>query len=427
MRSFLLMTRLLLLLLTTSAFAQLTLLENDREGDSYFIKKRQTKDIQALIDKVTPESLNTIFHSTQVELKHESKCPLPLFNELIKKGRYKGVLKNEDKTFLKALRSENLIDDIVLNPLLKINQNNKFAKTPRYITEKSFKEDDRKKVTDALRSLKADIGRKSVCDSTALKKLILKFFNGKKVKKAKLRKIIEAAFTMKAITFDQYENLDLLRRAKVQDWKVTIEDYISTKRVLRTQYPLPLGPEYSNLVTEKFGKKQTRRESLYKKYNYIQIITMGNVIKDLRADFDSSKMEIVVYNHEGIETRRDELDPMERFRYAIKRLRKRMVDLQTNFLFESAPPNYFDIIVSAYEIGIITAEELDEVALIEQIWNPKKNFWDKYGVWIKTLGGVAAIVIPPPFGFIPMLGIVIIEATTKKEPQSEFDHSIFGL
>ena len=83
--------------------------------------------------------------------------------------------------------------------------------------------------------------------------------------------------------------------------------------------------------------------------------------------------------------------------------------------------------VASYEIGIIPASELEAVASLEEIWNPKKSFWDKAGIWIKTLSSVATIVIPPPYGFIPALAIVVIEATAgkKKDPNTNDPSVLF--
>jgi len=420
---------LLFLFLIQGALAQSVLLRNDREGTSFYIKKRQSKKIKSFIQRIDKEIITQTFQTAQINLKNNYQCSLPLYKELVELGEDVGIENkaSETKLYLLSLRSQNLIDDIGLMPLLKINKTSKKLRTSKTISEKGFTEEELEKAKAAIKGLKQDLSRRSVCISSAVQKMIQKYFGAEKVKDKQIKKLLDFAFTQKVINKDQFQDLDLLRKAKVYEWNLLLGDYIQKKRVLRAQYPLERGAEYSDLVTEKYGKKQTRRGSLYQKYNYIQIITMGNVIQELRSDFDSSKMEILVYDRDGLEFRRDELEPMERFRYAIKRLRKRMTELQNNFLFENAPPSYIDLILSAYEIGLITAEELDEVAKIEEIWNPKKTFWDKYGVWIKTAGSIGSIILPPPFGFIPMLAIVIIEATTKKEPKSEYNHSVFGL
>ena len=121
------------------------------------------------------------------------------------------------------------------------------------------------------------------------------------------------------------------------------------------------------------------------------------------------------------------LEPMERFRFAIKVLRKEMSLLAINSFFSGRSPDYIDLMTASFELGIIPASELEVVAGLEDIWNPKKTFWDKAGVWVRTFSTVATIAIPAPYGFIPALAIVAIEATvgkkkdtTKTDPTSIF-------
>jgi len=153
---------------------------------------------------------------------------------------------------------------------------------------------------------------------------------------------------------------------------------------------------------------------------------MANLIKNLRQDLESPKMEILITTKEG-EVKRRELKPMERFRASIRFLRVEMAALSLNTYFDGRSPEFMDLVVAAYEIGLIPAEEVDALAKLEEIWNPKKTFMEKASVWIQTFGSVATIVIPPPYGFIPALALVIIEATTpkKKDPNAIDPTSVF--
>ncbi|MGK0367909.1 MAG: hypothetical protein ACI9QD_001049, partial [Thermoproteota archaeon] len=173
--------------------------------------------------------------------------------------------------------------------------------------------------------------------------------------------------------------------------------------------------------------KVSYRSKLYQQYDYLQIVMMGDVIQNLRRRMDSSKIEILIFNSEldVDDVERIVLDPMERFRFSLKILRKEMHDLRTNSFFEGRRPSYQDLIVAAFELGMIPAIEVDEVASLEEIWNPKKTFMEKASVWIRLVSSVASIVIPPPYGFVPMLALVAIEATTSKGKKPELDHSLF--
>jgi hypothetical protein len=195
-------------------------------------------------------------------------------------------------------------------------------------------------------------------------------------------------------------------------------------RTLRTQFPLRDPTEKSNFVTLKADKlKVTRRQRLLEEYSDLQIMMMANVIKKLRVRLESPKAEILIYDRQnGVET--IELEPMERFRLAIKLLRKEMALLSLNTYFAGRSPSYMDLMISSYEVGIIPASELEEVAGLEDIWNSKKTFWQKAQVWVRTLSSVATIAIPPPYGFIPALALVVIEMTAGKKDDNTNDPTV---
>ena len=151
---------------------------------------------------------------------------------------------------------------------------------------------------------------------------------------------------------------------------------------------------------------------------------MGNVIKKLKERMDSNHIDILVYRRDEQLLETIPLDPMERYRFAVKILQKEMKELAKNSYFSGKSASYTDLIAAAYETGIVTAVEIDEVAKIEEIWNPKKTFFEKSWTWIKMFGNVATILIPPPFGFIPSIAIVAIEAATKK-PEKDEGHTLF--
>ena len=165
--------------------------------------------------------------------------------------------------------------------------------------------------------------------------------------------------------------------------------------------------------------KLSHRQKLFQNYSDIQIMLMGNMIKQLKADIVSPKMEILIYEDQDTVARVITLSPGQRFCSATNFLRSDMANLALNSYFNGRSPDYLDLITASYELGIIPASEVDTIAGIQDIWNPKKTFWDKAGVWVRTLSSVATIVIPPPYGFLPALGIVVIEATTKKDVDND--------
>ncbi|HLT23336.1 MAG TPA: hypothetical protein VKZ84_07830, partial [Bacteriovoracaceae bacterium] len=83
------------------------------------------------------------------------------------------------------------------------------------------------------------------------------------------------------------------------------------------------------------------------------------------------------------------------------------------------------LIAASFEIGLIAGTELDELGGLEEIWNPRKTFWDKASFWVRSFSSVATIMIPPPYGFIPVLALVAIEATMGDKDHQIDDGSLF--
>ena len=101
-----------------------------------------------------------------------------------------------------------------------------------------------------------------------------------------------------------------------------------------------------------------------------------------------------------------------------------MAQLSLNTYFAGRTPSYLDLMISSYEVGMIPASELEEVAGLEEIWNPKKTFWQKAQVWVRTLSSVATIAVPPPYGFIPALALVVIEMTAGTKDDNTNDPTV---
>src|SRR5690606_21993198 len=138
---------------------------------------------------------------------------------------------------------------------------------------------------------------------------------------------------------------------------------------LRNQYPV-MGNESSEFVAGKASKqKQSYRQRLYENYSEMQIIIMGNIIKKLRTRLESPRAEILIFDkEEDFET--IVLGPMERFRLAIRLLRKEMAELKLNTFFDGRTPDYLDLITASFEIGAIAGEEVDEMSTLQEFWNP---------------------------------------------------------
>lgn len=406
------------------AFAVAPLLKNDREGNSYFIKKSDESKIQKIVDVFTPSAVIDIGESILNEFNPVTICSVDVVQKLSK--AFKG---HEINTVLLALRELNVVDDLSLSILLKSASIKKFKNRAKS-GQKTFREYDEEKKKNLLRlfssfSKKVERG---ACSLIEYKSLYSELRNKeKKFKRSEFKSSIDFAYKSKAISQADYEIIERFRRAKVEEWNLLLGDYVKKKNQLRIQYPSTSDDLSSSFVTQKLKKsKMSYRMRLYQSYDQFQIALMADVIKKLKRRVDSDRAEILIFPlDQQEEAEVIPLDPMERFRLAIKLLNREMDELSINTFFENRKPSYSDLIVAAYEIGIIPASEVDEVASLEEIWNPNKTFWEKAQFWVTSVLSVSAVIIPPPYGFIPTLAIVAIQASNQAKKKPEYDHSLF--
>jgi hypothetical protein len=402
---------------------------NDREGESFYHSKSNQRAIKRALRDVDERQILSAFDDVSQTTRSSKLCSFDFYQAI------ENNLKNINPDFnhfdgaVYFLRSQNKIDDVVVKLLLvshrTINTNVRLIKHPDEIFLPNQNTVDI--VLPLITSFKKKYYERACLDN-AYTNLYNEILNAdKRLKPVHFEALYYEAYRKRLIDTATYEILEKARINELQTQRLSLQSYNQKILSLRTQFPLRDIEEKSTFVTEKISKtKISRRQHLLENYTDIQIMMMGNVIKKLRTRLESPKAEILIYDkNQGIES--ITLEPMERFRLAVKLLRKEMAYLSLNTYFEGRSPDYMDLITASYETGIIAASELDELAGLQDIWNPKKSFWDKSRVWIQTFSSVATIALPPPYGFIPALAIVVIEATAgkKKETNQNDPTSLF--
>lgn len=402
----------------TLATASAHPLLNDREATSYVLGTRAERELDNL--GATKEAFEPVFKEVLEGLKGEA-CAFSVNNAWTAKIGQFPQFENDREMFIKGLRQSGLIDDMVLRLLLQAHYVQKDVNT-KLNDELKMPEGE---VPEDMRPMKEFSQKRArgKCLHETVRELLAAYRQGDKNFTPKmLRAKINVALKQKYITALAHEEIAEALYDDMPSWQVSLADYVQKRTFLRTQFPLPDATERSEFVTERAGKEKiSYRQRLYLTYTPIQITLMGDVIKKLKERLESPRIEILVYDLSDEVRETLTLDPMERFRFAIRVLRKEMKLLSTNTYFAGRQPSYTDLMTSAYERGLITALELDEVAKLEEIWNPTKTFWEKASTWVRMFGGVLAVVIPPPYGFIPSLAIVGIEAAFKETPNDDQD------
>ncbi len=388
---------------------------NDREGESFYSSSSDRRAVSRALRQADETQINDAYEETLRGLEPAKLCSFDLNQTLLSNLRKVKPNFSELNGAILYLRGKNHFDDSVTKLLLEANKVSTSGST--------FKDPDmliqphNGAMEEGLKIL-ANFERKAQgqCFDDAYRTLygdILKF--DRNLSSQHIEAIFHQAQARRVITPQIYARIEKARSEELEKSSLTLKTYYRKIRSLRTQAPLRDSSELSAFVTKKLDRvRLSRRQRLLENYSDIQIILMADIIKKLRARIESPRAEILIFNRQNqVET--IPLEPMERFRLAVKLLRKEISLLPLNTFFQGRSPEYIDLMTAAFETGVIAEVELAEVAGLEEIWNPKKTFWDKAQVWVRLFGTVASIALPPPYGFIPALAIVIIEMTVGKK------------
>lgn len=392
-----------------------SILRNDREGVSFYSSNSFNGQLWDALREVDGK----VIISTFKKAADSTSCAFEI-NKTLQTEFSKLRPKFKDLTgALYYLRSQEEIDDVAASLLLNAQ---KVAETPVSATEEKNILSPKPAVVEKNISIIQKFDQRGCLDDS-YRKLITDL---KGISDSEFEASLYLGMKKKNISIELYTTLEQARINKLNQMNLTLKSYLQKKKNLRTQYPLKDLKERSKFVSTKAkGIKASYRQRLMENYNDAQIVLMANVVKKLRKRLEASKVEILVYSKDENLDETIPLEPMERFRFAIKLLRKEMTLLSLNSYFGGRTPDYLDLMTASYEIGMIPASELEQIASLQEIWNPTKSFWDKAQVWVSTFSSVATIVIPPPYGFIPALVLVAIEATSKKDDSNDDNSSLF--
>lgn len=404
------------------ALAEALDFSNEREGRSSYDTKSNQRSVKSTLKKINSQTIHSSFETALRESTSNNVCAYNINETFINHLGVKKISKSVFEGAIYHLRFENKIDDMVAQILF--NAYKAAHKTVHRYEEEHFLPGNSSQ-REMLYTLIKDFSTKYLnrqCYDDAYRLLHTDLNKVMPLSKNALKSIFLSASNRNLINEEVYLLLERARLSDLHLKSVSLKDYQQKLVSLRDQYPLGTD-EVSDFVTEMNDNGLTHRQQLLGNYNDLQIIVMGNLIKKLRTRLESDRIEIMIYDQEG-NIEMIPLDPMERFRFSLKLLRKEMHQLAQNSLFNGRAPSYMDLIAASFEIGVVAGTEIDELGSLEEVWNPKKTFWDKASFWVRSFSSVATILIPPPYGFIPVLALVAIEATMDKDTPID-DGSLF--
>lgn len=409
------------------SWGQVISFQNDREGKSLFDTKSNSKKIEKVLKKIHPETISNSYIESISEVRPQSVCAFDVNEKFIKGLGLKKVTQSQFEGSLFYLRANDYIDDVVTQILLnayEVDTKRIYDKSSSSQVSRSLGNNNWEKVRDLFLRFESQYLQRNCYDEayrlfhSDLGKII-------RFSESALRDIFIQILNQRIISEDIYLRLERARLSSLHLKNLGLKDYFKKKSNLRNQYPLGQERERSDFVTKLNGAGLSHRQQLLLQYNEMQIILMSGLIKKLRTRLESDRIEIIIYDEAGVAAEVIPLDPMERFRFSLKLLRKEMAQLGNNSQFNGRTPTYMDLIAASFETGLIAGSELNELGGLEEIWNPKKTFWDKASFWVRSFSSVATVLIPPPYGFIPVLALVAIEATMQGKDTTIDDGSLF--
>lgn len=421
---------LLITSLIVSSFAHATppgyeLFENNREGVSRYVDNDDLEDFIAE-NSIDETAFIEEFNGKKAIYRPPRACAWDLV------FHYKHMIGEElfnadSKQSFMLLRKLNLIDDIVLKFVVEADKARRNMPEARFINRTmSLEEDQEEKVERAFERWKTAVGVENPCRSKAyydLHKAIKR--SAQDLSESKVQKIMNLWRKEGKINDQEYMEIISFNKADVGEWKFTLSDYLNKKRYVQRNTPVGfLGT--SNWVTEKRKKiKESLRQRLYANFSETQIDLMANIVKDLALRLQVTHAEVNLFiDEEVIDT--IPLAPMEIYRMTIRLLRKEMLELNNTNLFQGARFTYQDVVTAAYEVGHINSAEIDEIQRLEELWNPKRTIWQKLRFWISTTVQVGAILTPPPWNFLGVLAMIVIDTyTTEGEDTFGHEYSLF--
>jgi hypothetical protein len=288
-------------------------------------------------------------------------------------------------------------------------------------------EEDRK-ILEIFKLNSKMLRNKDYCIEDSYRNLVAAFIRESPKFGKALKHINKLGLRNDMISESEYKMLEKMRIGKVVDWPLTLSLYHQSLKDLEEKFP-GRTKESSSFITDKSqGKaqhKKSLRQELYEKYNSDQIRQIANMAKVLKDRLSSNDISInITYANQQVEI--ISLAPMEKFRFILKLLRKELFTLNNSSDLLGKNARYIDIITASYEVGYLKSSELQQLASLEEIWNPKLSAKEKVIKWGERFGGLASVLLPPPYGYVSMMAIMLIDQQVNQSSHpNELDINIF--
>ena len=206
---------------------------------------------------------------------------------------------------------------------------------------------------------------------------------------------------------------------------LTLSEHAYKLAALAEQFPQSKLSTPAQITVMKSGQWNhlSLREDFLQRYDVEQIKLLAQTLVKMRKRFESQDIEIHInYNGQDQDNQSDEvitLDPVERYNFVVKIFRKEWAELEKQELFVGKHIRYTDFLLAGFETGIVASQELDQLLALSEIWDTKISVAKKIWHWSALVGKIGAGFIPAPFGFIAVMGIVVIDGIVNLTEQQQ--------
>lgn len=405
----------IILSLTTNLFAEEASIPdvhdsvffNLREGKSRFINGSKEREIKKIY-------LNTqagVVLRNSISENLNSLCASRILFEIKDKLHVKSS--NDVELAILGMRQEDLIDDVVVDILIKSVRTHDLSINP--FVKDSLNSEEETKIIEILHGLEKEIHNEKSCIDDTYKKFVSKISTLTPKVYKNLKHINNLALDNNVISNSEYLIFEKLRKEKIFEWPMTLSEYGKKLERLRGLFPTRRKESSSDYKDPVKKSRDSLRQLLYERYSPTQIILLANIVKDLKIRLESASINVNI-NYVDRVSEIINLSPMEKFRFILKLLRKELANINNGTLLEGKSASFLDIIAASYEVGYISSNEINSFLSLQEIWNPSKTPKEKVMYWVNTFGGLASVLLPSPFGLVAVMAIMLIDHQLASAP-----------
>jgi hypothetical protein len=431
----------------TRAFAfDVTLLQNNKEAVSRIVTNKDRSSLATwlkshpLRDEARTRAVS-VFRSTMVTFEaRDGQCDPGLVQLLLDNAKSAGVIQQETelRQLLVLLRTQNEMDDILMNIMLKADEvridlaNAGRWKAPRISSSLGAAPAgmDLKKYFGMVTPWPDDVSYCSIGRYMRMAEMVTaKTPAERNNTMLRLATIGLRDGMIDRITFNK---LNALRLDGVLTWDHYAYNYLNMienakDKMAKTREAVAANNFSATYASRK--EKLTQRGRLYKMFSPTQVMIMSGVIEKLTRRLDARRVDLIFQYgpNSTIQSQTYVLSPMEQYRVAINMMRKEMGELMRGDLFAGTGIQYEDIIAASYETGLIKSEELDHILKFEEFWNPKgESRFRTYANFAFSIAGTATFYLPPPFNIMGAVALMftqsrLLPTTQKPDPDDNWN------